>query len=397
MRRARTPGHFRILSARLWFRPARKRHHGDGRGVIRFVGIICLTLILFTTHAYGCSYAQSLRLFGDNYGVYSDSVSESVLESRGHVSIIRPKVIETTLQKAGLTFEPDQMRFINELELEEIELLHGKSVQSAKMSAPVYDEKTRSIEKSRAASKKGFDYWDRFSLYRPIIDDYFDMTSCGAIHHTVLDSDNYYLRMGYRFNDHGTVQFFEPITDLDDPLIDSWRRIIHERSNSKLQMTPKQFFSNMDGYSHIAIRDCVQGDSKSEIVSSFSQQFEELTGIHSFRDMGHFNMPFEDIALINLYMDENLLGSWSRRGEDKEQEKCQAGTEYLVVRRANIPEPGDPKPEWPFHRDAKDRFLKVENGYVDLRNVQSSILISGRPLIPAIDVKRWIREANSDG
>jgi len=346
-----------------------------------FIGFTCA--LASWSSAEACSFSSEVLSGQANYRVYHDRLSGILSSDESYISVIKTEVLSESLEEVFVYGKKELKPFV-ELDIQVIETLLGEAPDYTNhymRRAPKFSKNEHAAEVKYAAKPRPFGFWDQLSLSNPKVSWHGSTSSCGFSSFSTLDADTYYVTVkGPRMRDH-----FEPISGLDDPLIDDFRNIIRNANISKIKRPAQNFFKEIDGYQDITITECPV-----ETPAKYGKNYNtaDLVGEKAFKSNDSFRSDLAKITMANFFGHDG----WS--GYDI-PDTCRVGDRYLVIesKYSNYRNFGQSM-YTAFPADL--RFLKVESGHINTSKVKSNIKITGQNIIPANHVKSWIREANPE-
>lgn len=356
---------------------------------MRYIALLVLIILspFCGIVAEACSPASIVWYGHDDYSHYNaPKWGFDPLSDESYVALVRAKNRKTRRVKSndfGRLYDaprngekfPDKTY---EFEFEIIETLKGNPEFDQRLIAPKMTKSKIEMENDFAATPKTFDFWDGFDLTTPESDWYGARTSCGPMGDTALQKNGLYLVFG---NGPKPI-YFEQMSGLDDPLLSEFRRVFSGAPEHALLRTPENFFRQMVGYKSFEIISCPFG--KYDFEERIIKIGEKTHNIWEPSD--DTKSVFE--GSINLREDFNSSHDIDVRNYLLKVE-CAVGAQYLVLERLYKPT----RPSFGFSvPEPKHRFVKIENGQIYTRSIESRIAIKEPHLIFVEQVKTWIKE-----
>jgi len=346
-----------------------------------FISLTCA--LASWSSAEACSFSSEALSGQANYRVYHDRLSDILSSDKSYITIIKTEAVSESLEEVSIYGKKELKPFV-ELDIQLIENLLGEAPDYSNhylKRAPKFSEKKHAAEVRYASKPRPFGFWDQLSLSNPKVSWHGSTSSCGFSSSSTLDADTYYIAIkGPR-----SRGYFEPITGLDDPLINDFRDIVRNATTSKIKRSAQNFFKRIDGYQDITITQCPVGTP-----AKYGKNYNtaDLVGEKAFKSKDSFKSDLTKITMTNFFAHDG----WS--GYDI-LDTCRVGDNYLVIESKYSNYRNFPQSIYmTFPADL--RFLKIESGHIDTSKVKSNVKITGQNIIPASHVKSWIREANDE-
>ena len=354
-----------------------------GAQVIRKFAIGSACALASWSSAEACSPSNEVMTGEQHYGVlsknrYSDIKRENSSVALVYANEIRRKKLKDPKDNYD---RPGKKKFVK-VELEVIEILYGDyEAVEAKWLPPLDD--THMLEELEYKNQdKSFDFWDRMDLTTATAEGYGGVTSCGPEPTATLAPNNYYLH----FKSGQRDLAFEIVSNKDAQLVKDFKEVFKDSSYSKLRRNPKNYFKHMRGYIEVVVTQCPKLNDY--MLSGFFDESPtyEYDGRKSFSEISKYHSNIHDLRVIDFYSYLNRL--------DDDASKCVVGDRYLIidrvskkVERGNF---GGFSITQPQHR-----FLKIQSGGINPKNIISNIDVVSDETISALQIKSWIREANT--
>lgn len=334
--------------------------------LLLFLSILIGSFGILPSKALACSYAPEIFSGMDNYYAYSTWTRDVLQEEDYFATVVKTKNRGSKSAKNSTFYSflsensPDKLWKLKlKIELEII----GQAPK--KVYAPVMTEAEEILEKNYLSTEKNvFDFWDGFQLTAAKSTWYGDWTSCGLTGDNIFLNNQSYLIIGR----NEKIFYAEPVNGVDDPIVLGIAAFINRDDNNPLNMLPKRFFNQMNGYQVFEIKECPNSYAiEKNSYDDYLSMFENL----------------EEENLLQPIKTQNFLFT----------EQCQIGDRYLLIERkletytrAGQYRVGDMK-------DPAHRFVKIENGMIVLDDIPTNYEFVGSESVPVDQVKTWIKES----
>lgn len=352
----------------------------------RVILLLTLSWLSISSFAGACSFSD-VQLSGQaSYRIYENRLENLLKSDEAYIGIIKTGTVREYEDTIENIRGQEETRTFLDLKIANIETLLGEApdfTDSDWTVAPKFSATEHLAESNYASTPRPFGFWDQLSLSSPKVPWFGTWSNCGFDVRKTLDTDTYYLA----FDEPYGPMAFEPLNGLRDPLISDFKALIAGRTSAKTHMTPQKFFSNIDGYNEIVITACpsaIYEGSDGLITHATVYDVEDFTGDNTFKSLEHYKSDLSHIRLLDLLGYEDWTNVFP-------VDACVVGARYLVLETTY--ENPRVRQDWLWgETPIKHRFLKVQNGVIDLANVKSNIKISGEPIISVEKVKTWITE-----
>jgi len=318
---------------------------------------------------------------------YYQSITPSDYKNWNHpeltVGLVYAKKKKTRKRKVTADFDNKSKRkpFVK-IEFDLINNISGDFVLDEARWFPKIDKVGEARERNLINKQKDFAFWDRRDLTVPGIYGYAGATSCGPMASDTLLPNQYYLQ----FKQKNRTVGFEIVSGPEDPLVKEFVKIQSGVIGTKVNREPTDYFKEMSGYAEVTVKSCPLADEFESGFGFHSGGWGQDTIPNSFHLIDSFKTKVDDLTLIDFY-------SYISRTNNYELE-CNTGDRFLVIERLSSRTSRGNGVF--FHVNApRHRYLKVENGQVDSKNILSMISIHSEKPIYSDHVKTWIREANT--
>ena len=306
-----------------------------------------------------------------------EDISVSLVYTRGDGEQLR------SVPKSDWSEAPYKRPF-TKIRFELIENIHGGYIKPDKKWWPSLTKNMLEREKDAAQTPRPFSFWDLADVTSTTVTGYSGGSMCGPNITETLAPNMHYLL----FQKDGQDIGYEPVSGLDAPLIEHIRNIRAD-GNSKTERTPRDYFSEINGYVSVKIKSCPDPDrytatDPNAYIFLGQPTDPEIPDDVYFSPIETFISDADDLRIIDFMAYRTFLGKGTY---------CTIGDEYLVLDHPSNPSERNQNRGWlsdvtyPRHR-----FLKVENGTISSADILSNIYIKPATAIPVPDVKSWIRE-----
>ncbi|MDB2439630.1 hypothetical protein N9W89_13035 [Hellea sp.] len=256
---------------------------------------------------------------------------------------------------------------------------------------------------------KRFGLWDHMKFGFP---GRFNMssTSCGPTSGKALSFGDPYLIFGKHLTKQNGDIFYNIsqavlLSGLDDSLIEEIESIVEERPDAANRMDVKTYLSHMTGFAELTIQSCPTEEQTYYTDSLYANAKGQNDSAYRITASYNYGNPVIDIRDISSYRDaatnvwEQLEAFRAKLNEERTKtgkpsdgaaydakrtiisHKCESQQQFLAIFRLQ-------------NRRDSLRYLPIQNGTVDLKDVLTNIVFDGPTRISVYDAQNWIRKAN---
>ena len=222
-----------------------------------------------------------------------------------------------------------------------------------------------------------FGVWDRGIINSPKTIVGVPSDSCGTFYPQItLKPDGTYLAF-LRKDWEGNLKVVKaaPISSTTDPIVLAYRKVVNKEEDAPDRMNAKTYFQNMKDYIELEVLECPKSEDFGYTDSRFGTDDKQVNVLYKLGDRTREPRSAFDLRDVFSYV-QQMNGQSSYVKLDTAE--CRFGDRYLYIAG-----PGG-------------KYLKIENGLIDTSKISTRIKITGPNQIRAIDVKNWIRDANTE-
>lgn len=346
--------------------------------------IICLLILAIPAKVFACS--PPIDLAASYRQVEADFTSvltgDDVVIALVKASVLSKKDPESDPLK--LPIAPEDRKLLN-MEINVERYIKGSGLSSIQVQYPKMLKFKRDREVEAARKVPAFGFWEGLLLSYPSSGWYGGETSCGPFFVKTMAQDQFYLAIGSSLG----WRYFEPVSGPDHPLVSDIRRIVEGQEPNKLVREPADFFKHIDGYTEIEFTSCPEFEETYYGTIRGSSWDKPGESFKKYITVGD-DFNGKPIELGDFYSHETGSGMWH-------PELCRVGDRYLVLHEMI----GTPSHVYASSGSSMmallsapdDRYVKIKNEYVNIRDVKSQIKILGPELLPVQYLKEWIKGA----
>lgn len=322
------------------------------------VAIACTPIPLkdYTTgKKYAYSFYQNPDM-ADNFRLNLSAENAFIVIAKANVKSTETKIQYNVFQPA-VEYEDQTIRFkIKDVlmgdprRIKQRQYPSDKIFQNAKAKTPILD----------------FDFWDNIKLPERMTFNGSNLDSCGnGLKNIVIQDRQLYLLFGTQESKSTSIYHAVPILSPENELVQAFRKISQNAIDAPNKYPTQKYFSQMKGFADIRVLECPKPTDFRYEDSRFVGPEKQNERLYSIREsFNHKPIEFRDVMAYSGNL--HALNF-----------ECTKDDRYLAL-----------SSRYP-------KFLKIENGMIDVGDISTNIDIEGDRMIPVADIKTWIKAAQS--